>query len=466
MKKTLNRREALKSFGAAWLAPAFISLRGGSSDRVFPLSGGQADPKYRPIEKPLECVIVGAGNRGWLYSQYAARFPHEMKVVGIAEPVPLRQEKFKKEYALDESRVFTTWEHVFDRPKFADFVIVSTIDKHHYGAAMRALEAGYHVLLEKAIAQSWKECRDIRAQAKKYGRIVGICHVLRYAPYFIKMREVIRSGDIGEVLSIQHLEPIGNIHFSHSFVRGNWRNERESTPILLSKSCHDLDLFYWMLGSPCRSVTSFGRLDYFRRERAPAGNARRCADGCRVESTCPYSALRIYLRERIWGVGHVIDLQPWDEGKVSEALREGPYGRCVFHSDNDVPDHQVVNLEFGEGVTVAFSMEAHTSYMGRRTRIMGTRGDIVGDEQALAVTEFSRGESTAYTADELSAAFAGGGHGGGDWRLVRAFLQAVYQNDESLLTSTIEDSMESHRIGFEAEVSRKAGGRLVNLKDA
>lgn len=466
MRQQINRREALKSFGAAFLAPAFANLSGRTYDRIFPLSEDQSNPKYKAIGKPLDCVIVGAGNRGWLYSQYAAQYPQDMKIAGIAEPIKARQEKFKKEYGLDDTRIFETWEHVFDRPKFADFVIVSTIDKHHYGAAMKALETGYHVLLEKAIAQSWPECRDILGQAKKYGRIVGICHVLRYSPYFIKMRDVVQSGDIGDVVSVQHLEPIGNIHFSHSFVRGNWRNEKESTPILLSKSCHDLDLFDWMLGKSCRKVTSFGSLDFFRKECAPAGSTTRCSDGCRVESTCPYSSLRIYLRERIWGVGHLIDLQPWDEKKVSKALAEGPYGRCVFHCDNDVPDHQIVNLEFDGHVTVAFSMEGHSSDMGRRTRIMGTQGDAVGDEETLAVYDFSKRKSTAYTAEELAAGFQGGGHGGGDWRLVRDFLQAVYQDDESLLSSTIEDSLESHRIGFEAEISRKNGGRLVTLDDS
>ena len=231
-----------------------------------------------------------------------------MKVVGIAEPVKIRQEKFKQAYKLDDKNIFDTWEHVFERPKFADFVIVSTIDKHHYGAAMKALEMGYDVLLEKAIAQSWDECEDILKQSKKYNRIVGICHVLRYSPYFRKMQNVIQTGEIGDVVSVQHFEPIGNIHFSHSFVRGNWGNEKESTPSLLSKSCHDLDIIYWLLGKKCKQVTSFGELNYFKQKNAPEGSTVRCSDGCKIEKTCPYSALRIYYNERIWGVSYLIDL--------------------------------------------------------------------------------------------------------------------------------------------------------------
>lgn len=460
-----NRRQALKSLGAACLAPALFNPPAGAAVAEEMLPEPPPDPRHQPMARPLDAVIVGGGNRGWLYAQYARTNPESLRIVGLAEPIPIRREKFRTALALDDARVFTTWERVFDRPKFADFVIVTTMDGLHYAPTMRAMEMGYHVLLEKAIAQSWTQCLDIRAQARKYDRVVGICHVLRYAPYFMKMRDVIRSGEIGDIVSIQHLEPIGNIHMSHSFVRGNWRNEKESTPILLSKSCHDLDLFHWILGRPCREVSSFGQLTYFKREHAPDGSAKRCTDGCPLEQTCPYSAARIYVRDRSWDVGHVIDLQPWEEAKVVAALRQGPYGRCVFQCDNDVPDHQVVNLEFDGGTTVAFSMEAHTTDMGRRTRVMGTLGDIVGDEQVLTINDFSARKAASYKAADLAAGYAGGGHGGGDRRLVRDFLQAVAQNDRSLLSSTVEDSMESHRIGFEAEASRKKGGAVVTLKD-
>ena len=460
-----DRRRALKSLGAACLAPALFDVPAGASLAAETLPDPPPDPRFRSQARPLEAVIVGGGNRGWLYAQYARSNPESLRVIGVAEPIPIRREKFRSALAIEDARAFTTWEHVFDRPKFADVVIVTTMDGLHYAPTMRAMEMGYHVLLEKAIAQSWAQCQDIRAQARKYDRIVGICHVLRYAPYFMKMRDVIRGGGIGDIVSVQHLEPIGNVHMSHAFVRGNWRNEKESTPILLSKSCHDLDLFHWMLGKTCRRVSSFGRLAYFRSDRAPSNSAARCTDGCPVEPTCPYSAPRIYVRDRSWDVGHVIDLQPWDETKVMAALRRGPYGRCAFRCDNDVPDHQVVNLEFDGGTTVAFSMVGHTTDMGRRTRVMGTLGDIVGDEQTLVVNDFSARKAVAYKAAELAAGYAGGGHGGGDMRLVRAFLQAVSQGDRSLLSSTIEDSMESHRIGFEAEASRKQNGAVVTMKD-
>lgn len=460
----MKRRQAIKSLGLASLTPLLLNTGfANSSEKVIELPADDSNSKHIEFDKPLSCIIVGAGNRGWGYSQYSVNYPKQMKVVGIAEPIKIRQKKFKKAYKLDGKNIFDTWEQVFERPKFADFVIVSTIDKHHYGAAMKAIEMGYDVLLEKAIAQSWDECEDILKQSKKYNRIVGICHVLRYSPYFIKMQNVIKTGEIGDVVSIQHLELIGNIHFSHSFVRGNWGNEKESTPSLLSKSCHDLDIIYWLFGKKCKQVTSFGGLNYFKQENAPKGSSLRCTDGCQVEESCTYSAPNIYLNKRTWGVSHVIDMQPWDKDKVIKALREGPYGRCVFHSDNDVADHQVVNMVFEDDISVAFSMEAHTSYGGRRTRIMGTEGDIVGDEKTLTVSNFSQRDAITYKARELAQDFKGGGHGGGDYRLVRDFLQAVYQKDPSLLTSTIDDSMESHYIGFKAEESRNNGGKIINL---
>jgi len=458
-----NRRDLLKTLGIACIAPAFMGFTSTNPENNIELEENYVNDKHKKIDKPLTCIVIGAGNRGWSLSNYATNFPDELKIIGIAEPVKIRQDKFKKAFNIEDANIFSSWEQVFTKPKFADFVIISTIDKLHYAPAMKAMEMGYDVLLEKAVAQSWKQCQDILNQAEKYNRIVGICHVLRYSPYFIKMRDIVRSGEIGDVVSIQHLEPIEHIHFSHSFIRGNWRNEKESTPILLSKSCHDLDILYWLLGKHCKKVSSFGSLSYFTKENAPDGSTLRCTDGCKVEKTCPYSAQKIFIREKLWGVSYLIDLQPYDEEKVKKALTEGPYGRCVFHCDNDVVDHQVVNMEFEDNITVAFSMEGHTSYGGRRTRIMGTKGDLVGDESTLSVFNFSTRESITYKAAELAAGFDGGGHGGGDWRLVRDFIQAVSQKDISLLTSSIQDSMESHYIGFKAEESRNKGGVMLNI---
>ncbi|MBN3034900.1 MAG: Gfo/Idh/MocA family oxidoreductase, partial [Bacteroidales bacterium] len=284
-KEQWTRREAIRALGLAGLGSAFpLSgfTRMINRDYYMPASF------FQP-EKPVTCIVLGAGNRGNVYGNYAVKHPEQMQVVGVAEPIPLRQQRFGEKHGIPEERRFVTWEHVFKREKFADAVIITTPDHLHYGPAMQALAMGYDLLLEKPIAQRWSECRDILQLAGKNDRIVAICHVLRYAPYYRKIKEEIESGVLGDIVSIQHMEPVQHIHMSHSFVRGNWRNEAESNPILLAKSCHDLDMLVWWSGRSCRYVSSFGSLRLFREENAPEGSTARCTDGCAVEAQCPYS---------------------------------------------------------------------------------------------------------------------------------------------------------------------------------
>jgi predicted dehydrogenase len=268
------------------------------------------------------------------------------------------------------------------------------------------------------------------------------------------------SGILGEIVSIQHLEPVEHIHMSHSFVRGNWRNSKESNPMILSKSCHDLDILRWLIGKPCKRLSSFGSLKLFKTENAPDGSTMRCTDGCKVEALCPYSALKIYHHRKTW-LGH-LEIEDHEDDTILNALKIGPYGRCVYHCDNDVVDHQIVSLEFEDQITAAFSMEAFTHYGGRRTRVMGTMGDIIGDMNTLTVTDFRTGEQNIWDANKATEFKSG--HGGGDYGLEHDFIQAVSQQDASLLTSTIEESMESHLMGFRAEESRLQGTVVeVNL---
>jgi len=418
------------------------------------------DQRFKKIEKPLTAVVLGAGARGNTYAYYSEKYPDELKIVGVAEPIESRRKRFSERYKIPEKYQWTTWEHALEVPKFADILIITTPDHLHYGPAMGGLENGYDLLLEKPIAQRWSECRDILHLTQKKNRIVAICHVLRYAPYYRKIKELIDSKQLGEIVSIQHLEPVEHIHMSHSYVRGNWRNSKESNFMLLAKSCHDLDILRWWIGLPCKRVSSFGSLKHFTQKNAPQGSTSRCTDGCKVESECPYSALKIYYRNRTWL--HHFDLpKDGDVGPVIlENLKNGPYGRCVYRCDNDVVDHQIVAMEFEDQITAAFSMEAHTSYAGRRTRIMCTRGDMVGDEETLVVADFVKDIPTIWNAKEISKIESG--HGGGDFGLMHDFLQAVNQHDPSLLSSTIEASMESHLIAFRAEESR-LDGKVVDV---
>jgi predicted dehydrogenase len=457
MSNSYNRRDILKLGGMLAISAPFSRLIASENATRIPLEIPE-NPLFKKPGNPITAVVMGAGNRGNVYSGYSQKYPDEVKIVGVAEPIEERRKVFSEKYNIPKEHQWTTWEDVLKVSKFADALIITTPDHLHYGPAMSGLAMGYDMLLEKPIAQTWKECNDILKLTQEKKRIVAICHVLRYTPYFRKMKEIVESGQIGDIVSMQHFEPVQHIHMSHSYVRGNWRNTKESNFMLLAKSCHDMDILRWVINKPCKRVTSFGSLKYFKKENAPAGSTMRCTDGCKVESTCPFSALRIYYRKRTW-LGHLFLPKDGDQGEIiMQRLKEGPYGRCVFHCDNDVVDHQVVSMEFEDGITSTFQMEAFTNYAGRRTRIMGTKGDIVGDEKDLIHYDFSTEKEVVYDTSKLLKDQSG--HGGGDYGLMRDLVQAISQRDPKLLTSTIEASMESHLMAFRAEEARLQGSVL------
>jgi Oxidoreductase family, NAD-binding Rossmann fold/Oxidoreductase family, C-terminal alpha/beta domain len=447
MSSSLTRRDVLKKLGAFTGAAALPLSSWATNDAGEPiiLPDLKATP---PPAKPVTAITCGAGNRGNVYGNFAAAYTEMLDIVGVAEPIAIRNERYATKHNIKAENRFNTWEDVFKKPKFADAIIITTPDNLHYGPCMKALEMGYDVLLEKPISPSEKECRDILALAKKTGRIVAVCHVLRYAPYFVRLRELMHNGSIGNIISIQHFEPIEHTHMAHSFVRGNWHNSKQTTPIILAKSCHDLDILRWLIDKPSQSVHAFGGLDWFTAKNAPEGSTARCMDGCKVESTCPYSAMKHYYHER--KRTYVFDL-PEDKSKqgdfILEQLRTTNYGRCVYKMENDQPDHYISNILFDNNITASFSMEAFTSYEGRRTRVMGSMGDIVGDMSEFKITDFRTGEVRTWSQKS-------DGHGGGDWRLVANWVNAVDKRNASLLTSTIDASIESHLMGFAAEKSR------------
>ena len=456
--KNWNRRDVLRSLGitagAGLLLPEIFAAD--LQEKSKPLDFSM---RHEVLPNPVTAITLGAGGRGNTYGGYALSYPGELKIVGVAEPIPYRNNKYAGLHKIEDKYRFDTWEDVFKIHKFADAIIITTPDALHYKPCMIALDMGYDVLLEKPIAQSIQQCEDISSKARKLNRIVAVCHVLRYAPYFKKMREVIQSGEIGEIISIQHMEPIEHIHMSHSYVRGNWHNSKESTPIILGKSCHDLDILNWLTGKSCKSVFAMGDLKWFRKENAPAGSTPRCTDGCAVESECIFSAQRIYLRERS-GWEWVMDL-PDDKSKhdahIMDRLNTTNYGRCVYNMDNDQPDHYIAAMEYENNITVSFSMEAFTSYGGRRTRIMGTLGDIVGDMNTMDIYNYKTRKLKRWDSSNVQDVenYQNSGHGGGDWRLAHDFVQAVANQDKNLLVSTVEESVDSHIIGFKAEESRK-----------
>jgi hypothetical protein len=325
--------------------------------------------------KPATFLIIGAGDRGNTYAAYAEHFPEKMKVVGVAEPRRVHRESLAKKHNVPAGNVFTDWRQAAERPRFADAVIIAPQDKMHTQPAIAFAGLGYNMMLEKPMAPTPQECREIVDAVERNGIIFAVCHVLRYTNYTRKMKQLIDAGRIGEIVSVQRLEPVGYWHQAHSYVRGNWRNESESSFMLLAKSCHDLDWIRYIVGQPFAKVASFGSRKHFRKQNQPAGAAPRCLEcPAAVESNCPYSARKIYLGfvERGitgWPVS-VLTPHPTRE-TVLQALQSGPYGKCVYDCDNDVVDHQVVNMEFTNGCTAGFTMTAFTRAGGRRTRIFG-----------------------------------------------------------------------------------------------
>ncbi len=350
--------------------------------------------------------------------------------------------------------------------KLADAVVIASQDSNHTAPALAFAGAGYHILLEKPMAPTWEDCCKIVNAVERAGICFAVCHVLRYTPYVREIKRLLDSKWIGELIGIQHLEPVMYWHQAHSFVRGNWRNSRESSFMLLQKSCHDLDLLSYFAGKPCREVSSFGSLSLFRKEKRPAEAADRCIY-CPLERECPYSAIKIYWRDRAekgnweWPVD-VLTIRRTKES-LFERLQNGPYGRCVYACDNDVVDHQVVSLNFEGGLTADFTMTAFTPNGSRRTtRFFGTAGMIEGNGREVTVSRYlDDSVMTIDTALSTSGTISDG-HGGGDSGLIHAFLRAL-NGDKSALTSTARTTLESHRIVFKAEEARRSGVTLSLL---
>ncbi len=435
-------------------------------------------------QKQVTAIVAGAGGRGMTYSRFSEAHPDRLRIVGVAEPKVWNRESMKQMYNLPSENVTSDWRDLASRPRMADMVIIATQDAMHADPAVAFAEKGYTILLEKPMAPTEAECQRIIRAVKENNVMFGVCHVLRYTRYTQVLKQVIDSGAIGEVVSAQHLEPVGYWHQAHSFVRGNWRNEKESSFMLLAKSCHDLDWLRYIIGTRCKSVSSFGALKHFTHAEKPAeaGAATRCLH-CDHEPRCPYSAKKIYITDRLakgdtgWPV-NVLTPQP-NMDTITEALETGPYGRCVYECDNDVVDHQVVNMLFEGGKTAVFTMTAFNRAAHRKTRIFGTRGEINGDGQNIEIFDFLTDQTsvidTAASATASAAASAAatsptangaasalGGHGGGDYGLMDHFIAAVSDNDPSRILSGPDESLETHRMVFAAEQARLEN-RVVNL---
>jgi len=411
--------------------------------------------------KPIEVAVIGAGNRGRdSYGEIIRRSPHDMRIVAVAEPNERRRRRLAAEHEIPEARCYAGWETMLEEPRFCDAVLICTGDRQHYDPALAAIDRGYHVLLEKPMSTEPAECLAISDAAERAGVVLVVAHVLRYAPLFGELKALLDRKAVGDLISIQHNENVGFYHFAHSYVRGNWRRNDESSPIVLAKSCHDMDILYWFAGSRCRAVSSFGRLMHFRPENAPPGSTDRCLDGCPHLHTCPYSAARIYLeRDYEWPVTAVTD-RP-DLQSRTEALRTGPYGRCVYRSDNDVVDNQVASLHFENGVSVAFVLSGFTHDISRTMKLMGSHGEIRAHMERNEITLHRFCDGSVRT---IHPGRTPGSHGGGDGGLLRSFVQAVRNPDAQHVVTSARDSAEGHLIAFAAEEARKTG-QVVSMED-
>ncbi|MGI6768789.1 MAG: Gfo/Idh/MocA family protein [Bacilli bacterium] len=410
----------------------------------------------------LTYVVIGYGQRGKFYADCLQRIENT-KLVAVCDTQKSKLDLAQKNYNLREDQLFTNAENLFSKGKIADLAIIASMDQDHYQQAIQALQLGYHLMLEKPIAQNVQECIDIALLAEKMGCKVYVCHVLRYAPIFTSIKEMLVSRKFGDVVTISQTEHVGWWHQAHSYVRGNWRKAKDTTPMIVAKCCHDLDLFVWLTGKKCKRVSSFGSLTYYKRENAPEGSADYCYK-CKLKDECIYNCLKFYTKYPSFAFASG---QYLGDGEDKEAIIEcfsketNPYARCVFKCDNDVVDHQVVNLLFEDDVTAQLTMTAFCEGGIRTVRVHCTHGSI----EANMKNNIIRYEIFGKEAKEfrVSVGETFGGHGGGDERMVEDIVKDLIGIDESLCLTSIDKSVMSHLIGFAAEESRLRGGQAIKI---
>ena len=417
------------------------------------------------IKKKL--ILIGGGGRGNSYTKIGKDLG-KFELVAVAEPIKCRREYIAKLHGIPENMCFESWEPLLELGKIADAAVIATMDRDHYAPAMKAIDCGYDLLLEKPVSPDLSECEEIEAAAKAKGVNVLVCHVLRYTPFFRALKKLIDDGKVGRIMNIDHIEGVGNVHQSHSFVRGNWGNSVRSSFMLLQKSCHDLDILQWLIGKECKRVQSFGHLSHFNERNAPADAPERCFDGCPHLESCPYSAKKLYIERKNDGnwfrSSLTKHLDVVGDDVAMEALKDSPYGKCVYKLDNDVVDHQTVNMEFEDDIIVTFTMSAF-NLGGRRIRIMGTEGELIADAGSPIITYNNLLTQTTEQInidDAIASDSIVSGHGGGDSGIMCALYDLLEGDADAGMLSNISISVKNHRIVFAAEKSRHEG-RIVEL---
>lgn len=419
--------------------------------------------------KELKLILIGGGDRGSSYLSYLDTNPGKFKLVAIAEPIDAKRNYLGDKYGVPENMRFTSYENLLAMDKIADIAMICTQDKMHYEPSMMAIDKKYDLLLEKPIAPTAEECYKISENAKKNGVKVLVGHVLRYTDFYKEVKKFIMDGKLGDVVNIIHTEGVGLTNMSHSFVRGNWRREDESAPMFLAKCCHDTDLLQWLIGESCTKVQSVGMRSYFCEDYKPEGATKRCTDGCPHKDTCFFYAPKFYRIDTA-EMHHfrAIVARKFDPTfeEIDEILKTSPYGRCVYQCDNDVVDHQTVNMQFGKNILATITMSPFNKG-GRITTIMGTKGELRADfeDQSIEFYEFATMKSRIiYKPDVALDQTIAGGHGGGDAGIMEDLYNFVAEGKHSISVSDAEVSFLSHLICFAAEESR-ANDTVVSMKD-
>lgn len=408
----------------------------------------------------IKLALVGAGDRGMhAYAPYILENPWKAEFVAMADIDPEKRRIFSERYHVKPEYCFNSFDELLAQPKLADAILICMGDRLHYEPALLAMEKGYHIMLEKPMSTTPAQCMKLWKASQTYGKMFILCFVLRYTEYFHTIHQIIESGRIGKVNSITHMENIPLADQVHSFTRGIFRNEAIACPIILSHCCHDLDIISWFAGSPCKKIASFGDLTYFRSENAPEGAPMRCLDGCPVASECKYYAPNYYLTENTGWPASTICNDMSFEARY-KAVETGPYGRCVFHCDNDVADNQTVIMEFENGVTANFSLQPFASESARTMKIVGTKGEIQADMEKNIIRVF---DLFTERHEELHIRPSKYKYGGGDHGIMEYFLDCVSRNEQGGRTS-MDSSIEAHMMAFAAEKARRENV-VVNMDD-
>ena len=417
--------------------------------------------------EPLKVMLIGAGSRGmYVYAQYAKLNPQMMNIAAVVEPNESKRKKIQAEHSIPDNYAFTDYREAFQKLPPVEAVIIATQDKLHAGPLEKAIEANLHIICEKPIVPTAEECRAMEKKAASFNKVFMTGYVLQYNPFFIKLKELVDTGVIGRLIGINLVGHVGHIDISHGYVRGYWRRMEDSSPMMLAKSCHDMDILYWLSGSPCESLTSYGDLHFFKAENAPEGAPLRCLDGCPHEADCPWYVGKIYLTENTGWPANVITTDLSMEGRI-KALKEVPHGRCVFRCDNDVVDHQIVSMKFKNGVKATFTMSGFTMKSHRSISLFGTKGEINGDleEHQICINDFSsRNKNIINISEDTSSHMAHAAGGSGDFNLAAGFVNSI-RNRRRGKKTTVTDAFEGHYMALAAEASRIDNGRLIKLED-